>query len=51
MIYRAIGKAVIRYAVLFLRQRYARPLRIGVGLAAVAIGIAAYLASRNVPEG
>jgi hypothetical protein len=51
MIYRAIGKAVVRYAVLFLRQRYARPLRIGAGLAAVAIGIAAYLASRNVPEG
>jgi hypothetical protein len=26
-------------------------LRIGVGVAAVAIGVGAYLASRNVPEG
>jgi hypothetical protein len=51
VIYSAIGKAVVKYALLFLRQRYARPLRIGAGLAAVAIGIAAYLASRNVPEG
>jgi hypothetical protein len=51
MIYSAIGKAVVKYALLFLRQRYARPLRVSAGLAAVAVGIAAYLASRNVPEG
>jgi hypothetical protein len=51
MIYRAIGKAMVKYGFLFLRQRYARPLRIGAGVAAVGVGIAAYLASRNVPEG
>ncbi|MEX2447209.1 MAG: hypothetical protein WD404_00505 [Solirubrobacterales bacterium] len=51
MIYRAIGKAVVRYGLQFIRRRYARPIRIGLGLGAVAIGIAAYLASRNVPEG
>jgi hypothetical protein len=51
MIYRAIGKAVVKYGVLYARRRYARPIRIGIGLAAVAIGIAAYLATRNVPEG
>jgi len=51
MIYRAIGKGVVRYGVLYARRRYARPIRLGVGVAAVAIGVAAYLASRNVPEG
>lgn len=53
MIYSAIGKAVVRYALLFLRQRYARALRIGAGLAVtgLAFGIAAYLARRDVPEG
>lgn len=51
MIYRAIGKAVVRFSLLYLRQRYARPIRIGAGVAAVVVGIALYLASRNVPEG
>lgn len=51
MIYRAIGKAVVKYGFLFARRRYARPLKVGAGLAAVAVGVAAYLASRNVPEG
>lgn len=51
MIYHAIGKAVVKYGLLFIRRRYAVPLRIGAGVAAVAVGIAAYLASRNVPEG
>jgi hypothetical protein len=51
MIYRAIGKAVVKYAAFYLGQRYARPLRIGAGVAAVVVGAALYLASRNVPEG
>jgi len=51
MIYRAIGKAVVRYGILFARRRYRRQIRIGVGVAAVAVGVAAYLASRDVPEG
>jgi hypothetical protein len=51
MIYRWIGKAVVKYGILFARRRYARPLRIGAGLAAVAVGIAVYWANRNVPEG
>jgi hypothetical protein len=51
MIYSAIGRAVVKYGFAFIRRRYARPLRIGAGLAAVGIGVAAYLASRNVPEG
>ena len=51
MIYRAIGKAVVKMAMAFVRQRYGTQLRfaLGFGLAAVAIG--AYLASREVAEG
>jgi uncharacterized protein YjeT (DUF2065 family) len=51
MIYRAIGKAVVKYSVQFVRRRYRRQLRIGAGLAAVAVGVAVYWASRDVPEG
>jgi hypothetical protein len=51
MIYRAIGKAVVRMTLLYLRSRYARQIRVAVGAGAVAVGIAAYLAARNVPEG
>ena len=34
-----------------MRRRYKREIRIGLGVAAVAVGVGAYLASRNVPEG
>jgi hypothetical protein len=51
MIYHAIGKAVVKYGLLFLRRRYAKPIRVGLGLLAVGLGVAAYLASREVPEG
>ncbi len=51
MIYRAIGKFVVKVTIAFARQRYARQIRIGVGIAVVGLGVAAYLASRNVPEG
>jgi len=51
MIYRAIGKAVVKYSILFMRRRYKRQLGVGAGLAAVAVGIAVYWANRNVPEG
>jgi hypothetical protein len=49
--YALIGRAIVRITTLYLRQRYRRQIRLGVGLAAVAVGIAAYYASRNVPEG
>jgi hypothetical protein len=49
--YALIGKAVVRSVVVFVRLRYRRQIRLGVGLAAVAVGIAAYYASRDVPEG
>jgi len=46
-----LGKAAVRFAVLYLRRRYRREIRIGVGVVVLGIGVAAYVASRNVPEG
>lgn len=46
-----LGRAAIRFALKYVRRRYRREIRIGAGIAVVAVGIAAYLASRNVPEG
>lgn len=49
--YDRLGKAAIRFAIGYARRRYRREIRIGIGVAAVVVGIGAYLASRNVPEG
>ena len=49
--YDRVGRAAIRFSLAYLRRRYRKPIRIGLGVAAFAIGVAAYLASRNVPEG
>jgi hypothetical protein len=46
-----LGKAAVRFAYAYLRRRYRREIRIGIGLTAFGIGVAAYLASRNVREG
>jgi hypothetical protein len=47
-----LGRAAIRFSVRYLRARYRRPIRIGLGVAAVAlVGAVAYLAAREVPEG
>jgi hypothetical protein len=51
MAYDKLGKAAIRFAVKYVRHRYRRQIRIGAGIAAVALAIAAYAATRNVPEG
>lgn len=49
--YERAGKAALRFAVGYLRRRYRREIRIGVVLAVGAIGIAVYVANRQVPEG
>jgi hypothetical protein len=49
--YDKLGKAALRFTVSYLRRRYRREIRIGAGLVAVAIGVAVYLANRDVPEG
>ena len=46
-----LGKAAIRFAFKYVRRRYRREIRIGTGVAVAALAVAAYLASRNVPEG
>ena len=51
MAYDKLGKAAIRFAVKYVWRRYRRQIRIGAGVAAVALAIAAYAATRNVPEG
>jgi len=49
--YATIGKLTVRVMLFYFRTNYRRQIRIGAGFAAVGLGIAAYLASRNVPEG
>jgi hypothetical protein len=49
--YDRLGKAAVGFAYSYLRRRYRREIRIGAAVAAVAIGIGAYLATRNPPEG
>ena len=46
-----IGKATVKLAFRYARRRYRREARVGLGLLALAIVVAAYLASREVPEG
>ena len=50
--YELIGRLVVKYGLMYARRRYSRQIRIGAGLAAVAIGVVvAYLAKKEVPEG
>jgi hypothetical protein len=49
--YDKLGKAALRFTVSYLRRRYRREIRIGVGAGVVAVGVAIYLANRDVPEG
>jgi hypothetical protein len=46
-----LGKIAIRFAVRYVRRRYRRQIRIGVGVTVAGLAVAAYIASRNVPEG
>ena len=47
----SIGKLAVRYGSRYLRRRYRREIRIGLGVAAVGVAAAVYLGTRNVREG
>jgi hypothetical protein len=49
--YDRVGKFALRFTVAYLRRRYRREIRIGIALTVGAIGVAVYLANRDVPEG
>jgi hypothetical protein len=49
--YDRLGKASVRFAFRYVRRRYRRETRIALGLGLAAFAIAAYLATREVPEG
>lgn len=49
--YNRIGKASVKFAFRYVRRRYRREARIAFGLGIVVAVIAAYLATREVPEG
>jgi hypothetical protein len=49
--YDRLGKATMKFAFRYLRRRYRREARLALGLGALAIAVAAYLATREVPEG
>lgn len=51
MIYDRLGKVALHFAIIYLRRRYRRQIRIGAGVGAVVVGVVLYVASRNVPEG
>ena len=51
MIYKLIGKLVVKTTLFFVRQRYGTQIRFAIGFAAAALAIGAYLASREVEEG
>jgi len=49
--YNRLGKAAIKFALLYVRRRYRREARLALGVGIALAVIAAYLASREVPEG
>ena len=51
MIYRTIGKIVVRALVFVVRTRFKTQLRFAAGFGAAALALGAYLASRDVAEG
>jgi hypothetical protein len=49
--YNRIGKASVKFAFRYLRRRYRREGRIAIGVGIGLAAVAAYLATREVPEG
>ncbi len=55
MIYKLIGKAVVKLGIIFLKRKFVlrTALLTGAGVAAgvAVVGVAGYLVTRDVPEG
>jgi hypothetical protein len=50
--YNRVGRASVKFAFRYMRRRYRREARIGLGVAGVAAAaLIAYVATREVPEG
>lgn len=49
--YNRLGKASMKFAFRYVRRRYRRETRIALGVGILGVAIAAYLATREVPEG
>jgi hypothetical protein len=49
--YDRLGKATMKFAFRYVRRRYRREARVALGLGIVTVAVAAYLATREVPEG
>ncbi len=49
--YNRLGKVSLKFAFRYLRRRYRREARIALGVGVAAATVAAYLATREVPEG
>ncbi|MGN6587225.1 MAG: hypothetical protein ACTHKT_07110 [Solirubrobacterales bacterium] len=49
--YNRIGKASLKFAFRYVRRRYRREARIALGVGVLVAIFAAYLATREVPEG
>lgn len=52
MLYDRVGRVALRFSVAYVRRRYRFQIRLGAaGALAVLAAVAAYLVSRDVPEG
>jgi hypothetical protein len=50
--YNRLGKASVKFAFRYMRRRYRRETRIGLGVAGIAAAtLLAYFATRDAPEG
>jgi hypothetical protein len=49
--YDRLGKATMKFAFRYVRRRYRREARVALGLGIATVAVAAYLATREVPEG